>query len=196
MGYFFAWIVVIVTAYLAVDAVSSIDKYGIFAIFIGLFWAGICGVIFAILFSGRMGSIFGGAIFHPTRYLKKRPDIFSPIQGLMAAGHWREAEEALQNIFERDPVSPPANLLWAEIAIAQDRHDELLDRLESYFYAAEPLPSEERMQLLLHYCDYAIPAGRRTAAVSRLSEELKRVNWPSAERQLLTDRLQAIARQK
>ena len=134
------------------------------------------------------------SILYPRRYLKKAPVSLSPIQGMIAAGDFEQAEEQLIDLLHQFPDHTAAALMLVRLyADTLEQPGQAAAAAERYldFKPGRPDP-QLHFQLLMRYADLLQGTEREPELKKRLEIELKRRRLPHAQTVSLQARLSAM----
>ncbi len=134
------------------------------------------------------------SIFYPRRYLKKAPVSLSPIQGMIAAGDFEQAEEQLADILQQFPDHTAAALMLVRLyADTLGQPDRAADAAETYLDSRPAKPEPQlHFQLLMRYADLLQGTDREPELEKRLGSELEHRRLPRTQAVSLQSRLAAL----
>jgi len=132
--------------------------------------------------------------FYPRRYLKKAPVSLSPVQGMIAAGDFEQAEAQLANILHQFPDHTAAALMLMRFyADTLEQPDRAADAAEKYLDSKPARPDQQlHFQLLMKYADLLQGTEQEPELEKRLKSELKYRRLPRTQAASLQARLAAL----
>ena len=135
-----------------------------------------------------------GLLF-PRNYLKEAPISLSPVQGLMAAGRFREAEEQLVRLSREHPGNAQIALLLLNLYENRlGQHQSAVETAENYLTSGAARPGPDHFRLLMRYADFLQGTEREKELEERLNFEIKHWRLTASESAAVHARLAALHR--
>lgn len=133
-------------------------------------------------------------LLFPKIYLRKAPVSLSPVQGMIAAGDYREAEIRLQDILHRFPDHTAAALMLLEFyADTAGQPLPAAAAAETYLDSKPVRPDPLlHFRLLMRYADLVQGTEKEPELKKRLEFQLKHCRLPRSQTAALQARLNAL----
>ncbi len=192
-SYLFALIVGLILAYLFVNAKTSVDKIG-FAI-LGLFFFGIFAGFKMSQFSGGfMGRRISEWFIAPKVYLREKPEMLSPIEGLILQRQYAEAEQQLLEILGRKPHLRDAVVMLGQLYLDNLRNNEAAETVTGNYMLRRKKVVPGDIQVVNLHIDACLGLNKKSQAMTCIENEMKRPGYLPGEVSTLRSRLEALTK--
>ena len=130
---------------------------------------------------------------YPRRHLKRAPVMLSPVQGLIAAGRFQEAEQQLTALMRNNPDRAEIALLLMNLYADRLHQPESAAAVaETYLTSGAVRKDFLHCRILLRYADLLQDSDRRDQLAARLENELKHGRLTAPETLSIRKRLRSL----
>lgn len=169
--------------------------FAVFGVFLAWGYATAAGLLMVRLYLPSVADKITFGLLYPKRFLKKAPVSLSPIQGLITAGKYHQAERQLAVLNRDFPEHAEIAFMLFDLYLDHLKQPDAAAAAAERFFAM-PLRMRDgfRFRLLMRYADLLQNSAEEAALTSLLENELKRKLLSDTESAAVRRRLDALQR--
>ena len=177
--------------------ISSSDSqfFSVFGVLLAWGYAAAAGLLMVRLYLPSVADKITFGLLYPKRFLKTAPVSLSPVQGLITAGKFQEAEQQLTVLNQDFPEHAEiAFMLFSLYLDHLNRPDSAAAAAERFFDVPYRKKDSFRFRLLMRYADLLQNSAAEAELIPLLTDELKRKLLSETEAAAVRRRLDALQR--
>lgn len=177
--------------------ISSSDSqfFSVFGVLLAWGYAAAAGLLIVRLYLPSVADKITFGLLYPKRFLKKAPVSLSPIQGLITAGKYHEAERQLTVLNQDFPEHAEiAFMLFSLYLDHLKQPDSAAAAAERFFAVPYRKKDSFRFRLLMRYADLLQNSAAEAELILLLTDELKRKLLSETEVAAVRRRLDVLQR--
>ena len=165
----------------------------VFRFLLGSSFLSAAGLLLARLCLPGVAKRFAFGLIFPRNYLKKAPVPLSPVQGLIASGRFREAEEQLVQLNREHPGNSQIALLLIDLYENRMGQGQAAVKVaENYLTSGAAQPGPDHFRLLMRYADFLQGTEREMELKEYLKTAIKHQRLTASESAAVHARLAAL----
>lgn len=158
-----------------------------------LFWACSAGILFVVVFLGKISEGFTNFLFGSKEYLDAAPMSLSHVRGFIAAGNYEEAALLIQELYAQFPDSPELNALIFEFYCDHCGKPELAREFAGNYLRGTLKNSPENIEVLLRYCDLCRQTGMdKDDMIDFLLDQSNRSTYSDVDKKRIMERVKGL----
>ncbi len=191
--YFFAIFIALLLLFWVFNTSSVVGKIGI-GMLLG-FWA---SIVLGFKVSQSSGSFIASRIcelfISPKSYLREKPEMLSPIEGMILQRRFEEAEAQLLGILKRKPDTQEAVAMLGQLYLDNLRNYPAAEKVTADYMLRRKKIRPGDLQVVNLHVDACLEQRKKADAVACLECELKRIGHLPGDLNTLRIRLEALTR--
>ena len=177
--------------------ISSSDSqfFSVFGVLLAWGYAAAAGLLMVRLYLPSVADKLTFGLLYPKRFLKNAPVSLSPIQGLITAGKFREAEQQLTVLSRDFPEHAEVAFMLFTLYLDHLKQPDSAAAVAERFFAV-PYRKKDgfRFRLLMRYADLLQNSAAEAELIPLLTDELKLKLFSDTEAAAVRRRLDALQR--